>query len=258
MYKEMDKITFKNGEEPYISAPNLNKLQENAEKAIKGRTPTVELLTVSDTAPTTCKTGDKYYNTSTNKIYTATAENTWGTTGEDPTNLDIYVDLEHTKLYYCDGTNFKSYGGGSGTKEVGYTDEELEGTEKILIEDGDFDGVPVNEVVTIETITNDNGTAIKFSDGTMICTMERSFQGTCVNTFGILYETEQFDFGNFPIPFIERPILSTSISDTTGGFVGAIRNRTKSHIGQANFARPIKLETEAEWGIQITAIGRWK
>lgn len=153
MYKDMDKINFKNGEEPYISAPNLKKLQENAEKAIKGRTPTLELLTVSDTAPTTCKTGDKYYNTSTNKIYTATAENTWGTTGEDPTNLDIYVDLEHTKLYYYDGTNFKSYGGGSGTKEVGYTDEELEGTEKILIETSDFDGVEPLGVVEITSGT---------------------------------------------------------------------------------------------------------
>ena len=158
MYKDMDKITFKNGEEPYISAPNLNKLQENAEKAIKGRTPTVELLTVSDTAPTTCKTGDKYYNTSTNKIYTATAENTWGTTGEDPTNLDIYVDLEHTKLYYYDGTNFKSYGGGSGTKEVGYTDEELEGTEKILIEEDDTDGIGIVDMADVVQVLTGNET----------------------------------------------------------------------------------------------------
>lgn len=108
----------------------------------------------------------------------------------------------------------------------------------------------------IETITNENGTAIKFPDGTMICTMERSFYGTCTNTFGVLYETEQFDFGDFPIPFISEPTLS--VLDFTGGFVGAIRDRSKNHIGKANFARPNKIETITGWGVEITAIGRWK
>lgn len=110
----MDKIIFKNGEAPYINDTNLNKMQKNAEKAINERKPTIELLTVSSTAPTECNMGDKYYNTTTSKIYTATATNTWGTEGENPSNLYLYVDLEHKELYYFDGTTFVSYGGGSG------------------------------------------------------------------------------------------------------------------------------------------------
>lgn len=110
----MDKIIFRNGESPYINDTNLNKMQENAEKAINERKPTIELLTVSDTAPSTCAVGDKYYNTTTSKIYTAIATNTWGTEGENPTSLYLYVDLEHKELYYFDGTTFVSYGGGSG------------------------------------------------------------------------------------------------------------------------------------------------
>ena len=110
----MDKIIFKNGESPYINDTNLNKVQENTEKAINERKPTIELLTVSDTAPSTCAVGDKYYNTTTSKIYTATATNTWGTEGENPTSLYLYVDLEHKELYYFNGTTFVSYGGGSG------------------------------------------------------------------------------------------------------------------------------------------------
>ena len=132
----MDKIIFKNGKAPYINDTNLNKMQENAEKAINERKPTIELLTVSDTAPSTCAMGDKYYNTTTSKIYTATATNTWGTEGENPSNLYLYADLEHKELYYYDGTDFKSYG--SGKKEIGYVGEEQEGTEVILIEDSDF------------------------------------------------------------------------------------------------------------------------
>lgn len=94
---------------------DLDKPLSNATKeAIKNRKPTIELLTVSSAAPTQCNIGDKYYNTTTSKIYTATAKNTWGTEGENPSNLYLYVDLEHKELYYYNGATFVSYGGGSG------------------------------------------------------------------------------------------------------------------------------------------------
>lgn len=110
----MDKIIFKNGEAPYLNENTLMEMQTNIEIAIDERTPTIELLTVSSAAPSTCAVGDKYYNTTTSKIYTATATNTWGTEGENPTSLYLYVDLEHKELYYFNGTTFVSYGGGSG------------------------------------------------------------------------------------------------------------------------------------------------
>lgn len=72
----------------------------------------IELLNVTDTAPEICSIDDKYYNTMTNKIYTAIADNTWNE-GDDPSSIFLYVDLTNSRLYYYDGTNFKSYGGGS-------------------------------------------------------------------------------------------------------------------------------------------------
>lgn len=113
---EMEIIEFENlpSNKTPINSVNLNKLQTNAKEAIKNRKPTIELLTVSSVAPSTCDVGDKYYNTTTSKIYTAIATNTWGTEGENPSNLYLYVDLEHKELYYFDGTRFVSYGGGSG------------------------------------------------------------------------------------------------------------------------------------------------
>ena len=86
-----------------------------------GKIEIIELLTVSDTAPTECATGDMYYNTTTNKIYTATNTDTWGETGTDPESSNLYIDLENTNIYYYDGTSFKSYGGGSGSGRVGDT-----------------------------------------------------------------------------------------------------------------------------------------
>ena len=144
----MDKIIFKNGEAPYLSDNTLIEMQTNIETAIDERTPTIELLTVSSTAPTECNIDDKYYNTTTSKIYTAIATNTWGTEGENPSNLYLYADLEHKELYYYDGTDFKSYG--SGKKEIGYADEQLEGTEVILIEDSDFNGENSVELAKVE------------------------------------------------------------------------------------------------------------
>lgn len=147
---DMEVIVFENlpSKTTPINSENLNKMQQNAAKAIKNRKPTVELLTVSSTAPLTCAKGDKYYNTTTSKIYTAIAKNMWATTGENPSSLYLYADLEHKELYYYDGTDFKSYG--SGKKEIGYADEQLEGTEVILIEDSDFDGENSVELAKVE------------------------------------------------------------------------------------------------------------
>lgn len=134
---------------------DLDKPLSNAAKeAIKNRRPTIELLTVSSAAPTQCNIGDKYYNTTTSKIYTAIATNMWATTGENPSNLYLYADLEHKELYYYDGTDFKSYG--SGKKEVGYADETLEGTEVILIEDSDFNGENSVELAKVEQNLSSN------------------------------------------------------------------------------------------------------
>lgn len=108
----------------------------------------IELLTVSSIAPTECNIGDKYYNTTTSKVYTAIATNMWSITGENPSNLYLYADLEHKELYYYDETDFKSYG--SGKKEIGYVGEEQEGTEVILIEDSDFDGENSVELAKVE------------------------------------------------------------------------------------------------------------
>lgn len=153
---DMEVIVFEDlpSKKTPLDADNLNKIQQNAKKAIKNRKPTIELLTVSSAAPSTCAVGDKYYNTTTSKIYTAIATNLWATTGENPSNLYLYADLEHKELYYYDGTDFKSYG--SGKKEVGYADEQLEGTEVILIEDSDFDGENSVELAKVEQNLSSN------------------------------------------------------------------------------------------------------
>lgn len=65
----------------------------------------IELLNVTNTAPSTCVKGDMYYNTTSKKIFTATAANTWGTTGADGEAGKIYVNLNNGKTYRWSGTD---------------------------------------------------------------------------------------------------------------------------------------------------------
>lgn len=65
----------------------------------------IELLTISGTAPTECTTGDKYYNSTSKKIFTATGTNTWGTTGETPETGKIYVTADTNKSYRWSGSD---------------------------------------------------------------------------------------------------------------------------------------------------------
>ena len=70
----------------------------------------IELLTLSSTAPATCVTGDKYYNTTSKKIFTATGTNTWGTTGATPESSIIYVATDTNASYRWSGTDMINIG----------------------------------------------------------------------------------------------------------------------------------------------------
>ena len=115
----MAQITYVNKEYLYENGdiPAKNKVQDtdmNQIKSVVNSNETKELLAVTDTAPAQCSTGDMYFNTSTKKIYTATATNTWGTTGVNPTRNTIYLEFATQTAYAYDGTTLVSVGGGSG------------------------------------------------------------------------------------------------------------------------------------------------
>lgn len=102
------KIGFVN-DETEASAENFNHMEDGIEKAY-GQL----LLAVSNVAPEECVEGDKYFNTETNKIYTATGTDTWGTTGVDAELGVFYIVLESQNIYTYNGATLISVGGGAG------------------------------------------------------------------------------------------------------------------------------------------------
>ena len=110
----------------------------------------------------------------------------------------------------------------------------------------------------IEKVTNENGTAIKFSDGTMICTKLLTAAGIDVNTAsGSLYLSAEIPLGNYAVTFIDEPCVNISKTGGLAAFIYNQRNRSKSSPGTLIIART---ETAASQSFvfHITAIGRWK
>lgn len=108
----MEKINFQ--DLPSTSTPlnstNLNQMQDNMEDAIIP----IKLVTISDTAPSTATTGDMYYNTTDNKVYTAIATNTWDS-GSTPRYDGFYINTSDNTLFYYNGSTLIGVGGsGSG------------------------------------------------------------------------------------------------------------------------------------------------
>ena len=110
----------------------------------------------------------------------------------------------------------------------------------------------------IEKGNNNNGTYIKFSDGTMIITQKVTWSGTIDISWGTLYQSEQISLPNFPVSFIEIPTITYSIDGT--GKAWLFNNGSKSSkvkAGSVNIVRPTILSS-GDFYISVIAIGKWK
>lgn len=116
-----------------------------------------------------------------------------------------------------------------------------------------------NGRLIIESGTNDNGSWIRFSDGTLICYGRRAFSNVNITTvWGSVYETAtKYDFGNFPHQFIDTPILSMEQIDGTTVYRETIGGTGRSNLGSTWFNSPVQ-KSGASFVFGYIAIGRWK
>ena len=124
----MQKINFENlpSTNTPINASNLNQIQTNVENAINN-VENIELLAVTNIAPSECSEGDKYFNIDTKLIYEATATDTWSSTGTTPISDIFYIVLSEQKIYTYNGTTLVSVGSGAGGTSNVYSTSTVEG-----------------------------------------------------------------------------------------------------------------------------------
>lgn len=110
----------------------------------------------------------------------------------------------------------------------------------------------------ISTVTNANGTATKFPDGTMICRCARKDSGTANLAIPAnLFMSSGISF-TWPVPFVgEAPIIAHS-SETTAVTLGwSVINVPPTLTGISD-VRLIAPSTGAVSKMSVIAVGRWK
>ena len=121
----------------------------------------------------------------------------------------------------------------------------------------------INSVV--ESGSNNNGSWIKFADGTMICRFTQIINVAVTNAWGSLYGGK-FSVHDYPQEFIDIPEASiTLVANNDGNYGGWIGNNggtddirpTKKNIGEFVMLRPTTT-SNGYYKVQVIAVGKWK
>ena len=127
---------------------------------------------------------------------------------------------------------------------------------QVLVKNSDTDYDTAWSTI-IESGSNDNGSWIKYSDGTMICYKSTGEIDMNVTTsWGSLYEGN-ISVGNFPAEFIETPTIS--VTPFGSGMLieqGGI-DASKTSWGNITGVRPNSVEN-VKARFHLIAIGKWK
>ena len=119
----------------------------------------------------------------------------------------------------------------------------------------------------IETVSNSNGTAIKYPDGTMIVTQKfrRTIYKTQWKTWGALHTVPFASMPNFPVYFVgENPTVSITIeAPGYNCFMGTLSDNglgtsNKERAGEFQLIRPTAVSEDTPIDVHIVAYGRWK
>ncbi|WMN18985.1 hypothetical protein QL104_06135 [Pseudomonas piscis] len=107
-----------------------------------------------------------------------------------------------------------------------------------------------------ESITNSNGTAVKFSDGTMICWKESSTIQTTSNQVSTGVFLGAAEIFTFPVPFVTIGVVIPSVSYSAyaycWGSVGEGNNLNQCRIVGFSHA------ANAQYQAKYFAVGRWR
>ena len=117
--------------------------------------------------------------------------------------------------------------------------------------------------IVFEKVTNSNGTAYKLADGTMICVMTHKVTTTITAGWKNMYLGGTFNLPNYPVEFIDIPIVNITITNFTGDGAwymsgGANNKPDKKHAGNYYLCIGDALTTAKEFVFNIIAVGKWK
>lgn len=99
--------------------------------------------------------------------------------------------------------------------------------------------------------------AIKFSDGTMIATIQVDYSGPISTQWGAMYYSNAISLGSWPVAFTGTPYVTIGLRANTDCLPGAIKNTSATSAGSTYVYRPASM-TSATCQVIVTAIGKWQ
>lgn len=110
----------------------------------------------------------------------------------------------------------------------------------------------------VESGSNDNGSWIKYADGTMICTQKISLSGLSLNQkWGVLYYNVK-DIPNYPQSFISPPTISYGSDGNNTFLIGNGSDSTNITLGAVLICAPDSRILNTHAILHVTATGKWK
>ena len=110
----------------------------------------------------------------------------------------------------------------------------------------------------IQSGSNANGSYIKYSDGTMICYGNYSFNSSNSDYWGNFYRSENYTI-NFPQEFSTTPIVNVTPNSDDGGISAVLNTVSLNTFKMCQLkSKGINQNTDLSNSGQYVAIGRWK
>ena len=139
---------------------------------------------------------------------------------------------------------------------------EIVGNEVVKINDIPFEElIPKVADYVFESGTNSNGTYIKYTDGTMICTKRFIQQNVkLTNSWYSLFTNEndtRIDLGNYAATFIEEPVVNITYMGGNGCWLINNNGHSASSPGKVQLCT-VSSRTIGTCILDITAKGKWK
>lgn len=115
----------------------------------------------------------------------------------------------------------------------------------------------------VESGSNSNGSWIKYSDGTMICSAKKELSDIAISNSvnnGALFASDVLtSFGNFPVSFVDKPIFFTMDVGSSGGYGAWTQKMSLPSATNINSFRIIGTWSSTQsFEVSYMAIGRWK
>lgn len=102
------------------------------------------------------------------------------------------------------------------------------------------------------------GTAVKFADGTMICTkLIRAGIIPIKAASGNIFISDPYQLGRYVETFIEDPVINVTLANSWLGWVAHIENSGKSNAGQIQIGNSYS-HNSTSYNIYVIAVGKWK